>query len=498
MPPIWCATHPCESDAASADLHRHVPGSLQLCQGQKSLALFPGIAEAFHQFRLLPRSFSRHTDSRWRTQEYPVISLHSIRSLTSAISALLLVMNNPFFADPVSERTIQVTSDSSAESGVQEMQQRWSYVKPRPELQRVAESALHCGEVAVVLLAGGQGSRLGSSDPKGCFPISPVRGASLFQLFAEHLGSAAQRWGVELPLVVWVSDDNHDQTRAFWEAHNHWGLHPEFVVQPSMPLLDDQHHPIHCASGQLATAPNGNGSLWATLAARGILGQWRERGIRAVLVIPVDNPLAMPIDLDAIGLVCSGSCSALLFSTSRRSPTEAVGVILHDEARIAEYSELPESARAEAGWRRYPEGFLGMMAWSLDEAESAALRPMPIHLARKHVLLQAEKILCWKQEYFLFDALAGRSGVGIFSVDRASRFAPLKSAEGEYGIAATQQALIRAAQARMARLGATDLHSVKEIDSDLWIMETAPWVIDPHGWVDHSTPPGSPRLDVRD
>ncbi len=427
-----------------------------------------------------------------------MISLRFIRFLTSAISALLLVMNDPFFAGPACARTNQLSSDSFPESGMNGMSQSWSFVSPRPELQRAAESALHRGEVAVVLLAGGQGSRLGSSDPKGCFPISPVRGASLFQLFAEHLGSAAQHWGVEPPLVVWVSDDNHDQTRAFWEAHNHWGLHPEFVVQPSMALLDDQHHPILCASGQVATAPNGNGSLWTTLAAQGIVERWRERGIRAILVIPVDNPLAMPIDLDAIGLVCSGTCSAVLFSTSRRSPTEAVGVILHDEARIAEYSELPESARAEAGWQRYPEGFLGMMAWSLDEAESAALRPMPIHLARKRVVLEAEKILCWKQEYFLFDALAGRPGVGIFSVDRASRFAPLKSADGEYGIAATQQALIRAAQARMALLGAPDLQSVKEVDSDLWIMETAPWVIDPHGWVDRSTTSGSPQPDARD
>ncbi len=65
--------------------------------------------------------------------------------------------------------------------------------------------ALAAGEVAVILVAGGSGTRLGFEGPKGTFPIGPVSSASLFQIHAEKIVALGRRFGRGHPAL------RHDQ-----------------------------------------------------------------------------------------------------------------------------------------------------------------------------------------------------------------------------------------------------------------------------------------------
>ena len=47
--------------------------------------------------------------------------------------------------------------------------------------------ALRDGRVAAFTVAGGDGSRLGWDGPKGTYPITPIKGHSLFRVFAEKI-----------------------------------------------------------------------------------------------------------------------------------------------------------------------------------------------------------------------------------------------------------------------------------------------------------------------
>ena len=69
---------------------------------------------------------------------------------------------------------------------------------PPQEIRRRGSQALAAGEVGVILVAGGQGTRLGFDHPKGMYPIGPVSGRSLFQIHVEKILAVGRRHGVRI------------------------------------------------------------------------------------------------------------------------------------------------------------------------------------------------------------------------------------------------------------------------------------------------------------
>ena len=146
-----------------------------------------------------------------------------------------------------------------------------------------------------MLVAGGQGSRLGFEHPKGLYPIGPVSGHSLFQIVIERVLATSQRYGPSVPLLVMTSPVTHSETLEYLQANDRFGLPPEDLLvfcQGTMPAVEAGTGKLLMASNDsLALAPDGHGGMLAALQNSGLMQDVRERGIELLSYGQIDNPL---------------------------------------------------------------------------------------------------------------------------------------------------------------------------------------------------------------
>ena len=180
------------------------------------------------------------------------------------------------------------------------------------EARRRAEQALAAGELGAVLVAGGQGTRLGFDHPKGMFPIGPVSNKTLFQIHVEKIVAAARRYGVRIPLYLMTSAATHDETVRFFAAHGRFGLPEEdlFVFQQgTMPAVDAESGGVLLESpGRIATSPDGHGGM---LAAMQKSGCWTISSAAASGICFISRWITR------WSIFAAGSSSAITFSPAR-------------------------------------------------------------------------------------------------------------------------------------------------------------------------------------
>ena len=312
------------------------------------------------------------------------------------------------------------------------------------------EQALRNGEVAALLVAGGQGSRLGFPHPKGMFPIAPVSDATLFQLHAEQVLALRKRYNNPLSLLIMTSPTTHDETVQFFQQHHNFGLAQEqiqFFQQGTMPAVDAATGKLLLeAPGQLALSPNGHGGTLTALAETGLLADLQSQGVKQIFYFQVDNPLVRIADPAFIGrhiALNSEVSSKVIFKTK---PEEKVGVLalVNGRCGIIEYSDMPQAMAEE----RDAEGNLSFRAgnpaihiFSIEFLQriTTANNSLPYHVAHKKVpywdatssqTIEPTTPNALKFERFIFDALPLAERWLAVSIDREDEFAPVKNATG--------------------------------------------------------------------
>jgi UDP-N-acetylglucosamine/UDP-N-acetylgalactosamine diphosphorylase len=340
--------------------------------------------------------------------------------------------------------------------------------------RQLGGQALRAGEVAVLLVAGGQGSRLGFDHPKGMYPVGPVSRKSLFQMHAEKILAASRRYQAPLPFLIMTSSATHDETVAFFLEHLYFGLPAEevfFFQQGAMPALDLATGKLLLeAPDRLFLGPDGHGGTLTALAKSGLLALLRRRAVRHVFYFQVDNPLVKIAEPAFVGCHVRTHADVSSKVVAKRGPKEKMGVFACIDGRcaIVEYSDLPEELAREtdeAGRLRLWAGNPAIHLFSVDflERATAGQGKMPFHIARKKVphvdaagrRVEPAKENALKFERFIFDVLPAAERWAVVETTRQEEFAPLKNAEGDDSPATVGQALVGQAADWITRAGGT-------------------------------------------
>ena len=309
----------------------------------------------------------------------------------------------------------------------------------------LGNAAIAAGKVAMILTAGGQGSRLGFDHPKGMYPIGPVSGCSLYQMIVEKVVARARQFGSSIPLYVMTSPPTHVESSNYLAEHNYFSCPSKDIrlfCQGVMPAVDADHRIILKDKHSVFLSPDGHGGAVAALTHSGCLQDMLQRGIEFVFYGQVDNPLIQVCDPALIGFHIARQSEMTTQVVRKTDPLQKVGnvVSVNGRVQIIEYSDLPvEFARQEN-----EDGSLKLWAGSIAvhvfdmaflERVSQDAASLPFHRARKKVpfvddhgkVQSPDQPNATKFERFIFDLLPQAKNAIVCEVDPAEGFCAVKN-----------------------------------------------------------------------
>ncbi len=351
---------------------------------------------------------------------------------------------------------------------------------------------IKAGKVGAILVAGGQGSRLGFDYPKGMYPIGPVSQRTLFQILSEQLLARSQQAGVEIPYFVMTSEATHLSTTIFFRDNGYFGLGEHnvfFFQQASLPAIDDSSSAILLSEkGSISTSPDGHGGTLRALQKHGMLDVMNERGIEHLFYHQVDNPTAIVCDPVLLGLHEKYESDLTTKVVAKATPEEKMGVLvtIDGKTEIIEYSDLS----SEDAYRKDTEG--NDVFWAGNTAIHVFRRAfietllfeefsLPFHVAHKKIVhIDSEGTLVEpkspngnKFEQFIFDALPHTNVALVVEGDRDREFNPVKNSDGNDSPATSRAAMLRIASEWIQSAGGNVEEGVKVEISPLYALDAA-------------------------
>lgn len=329
----------------------------------------------------------------------------------------------------------------------------------RSKYTDIGIDAIKNTKVGAILLAGGQGTRLGFDKAKGMFNIGQTKELYIFEQLIVNLMKVTKAADAWVPLYIMTSEINDAMTREFFEEHNYFGYNRDFVkffVQEMVPAVDFDGNLLMKSEDSLAMSPNGNGGWFKSLINAGLDKDLKDKGVEWLNVFAVDNVLQQIADPVFVGATIDSGCVSGAKVVRKVDPYERVGALCLEDGKpsIVEYYELtPEMAEAKNpnGSLQYGFGVILNYIFRVDKLFGIAQKSLPLHVVEKKVPYidenntehKPEKPNAYKFETLILDMVYMMDDCLPFEVDREKEFAPVKNATGVDSVESARALLVK-------------------------------------------------------
>ena len=311
--------------------------------------------------------------------------------------------------------------------------------------EEIGKKAIKEGKLAAVTMAGGQGTRLGHSGPKGTFDIGLDSHKSLFELLCDYLKEESAKYGVQIPWFIMTSKENNQDTIEFFKKNKYFGYEKNiyFFTQGQLPMVDTEGKILIGEDGLIKEAADGHGGVYESLLKSGMTDKMKELGVEWVFIGGVDNCLVKMVDPVLMGIAIDKHVTAAGKSVVKANPHEKVGAFCKKNGKpsVVEYSEITDEmaeATDKNGELLYGESHILCNLFNISAIERMGKEPLPYHSAFKkatYIDKDGNKVVpdspnAYKFEAFLFDAFGEVDDMAILRVKREEEFAPVKNASG--------------------------------------------------------------------
>lgn len=325
------------------------------------------------------------------------------------------------------------------------------------EFEAIGIKAIQDCKVGAVLLAGGQGTRLGFDGPKGTYNIGITKDVFIFERLIANLMEVTTKAKAFVPLYIMTSDKNNDETQRFFEEKQYFGYPKEYVkffIQDMAPSVDFNGNLYMEEKDSLSLSPNGNGGWFTSMVKAGLLEDIHAKGIEWMNIFAVDNVLQRIADPVFIGATIDSKCVSGAKVVRKADPQERVGVLCLEDGMpsIAEYYEMTDEMinnRNADGELSYAFGVILNYLFRVDKLEEIQKAHMPVHIVEKkipYMTLEGEKVKPEKPNGFKFEELVLDmihllDNCLPYEVERSKEFAPIKNPTGVDSVESARELL---------------------------------------------------------